>query len=162
MYVLGDPFLLCHPLLVLPKNTYNFNVDNVRVVKVLGGNLQQSEVIRGMVIPHDTQGSVKRIKDAKVAVFSNSLQAAETETKGTVLIHSAAELMNYNLGEEKEIERVSTMRWHVLHVYATVRMNARCASMDVRHTCLYLRSTSVDPWYRRLRHQRDRDGRHHR
>lgn len=91
---------------VLPKNTYNFNVDNVRVVKVLGGNLQQSEVIRGMVIPHDTQGSIKRIKDAKVAVFSNSLQAAETETKGTVLIHSAAELMNYNLGEEKEIEKL--------------------------------------------------------
>ncbi len=95
------------PPLVLPKNTNNFNVDNVRVVKVLGGNLQQSEVIRGMVIPHDTQGSVKRVKDAKVAVFSNSLAAAETETKGTVLIHSAAELMSYNLGEEKEIERVS-------------------------------------------------------
>jgi len=33
----------------MPKNPKNFNVDNVRVVKVLGGSISDSKVIKGMV-----------------------------------------------------------------------------------------------------------------
>ncbi|KAI6858043.1 T-complex protein 1, partial [Hortaea werneckii] len=33
-------------LAVLPKNPYNFNVDNVRVVKIMGGSLEQSRVVK--------------------------------------------------------------------------------------------------------------------
>ncbi|KAH0295537.1 hypothetical protein KCU74_g20199, partial [Aureobasidium melanogenum] len=36
-------------LAVLPKNTFNFNVDNVRVVKIMGGSIEQSRVVKGMV-----------------------------------------------------------------------------------------------------------------
>jgi len=91
-------------LAVMPKNPFNFMVDNVRVVKILGGSLNQSQVIRGMVIPYSTIGSKKRIEKAKIAVFTCAIQAADTETKGTVLIESANELMNFNASEEKEIE----------------------------------------------------------
>lgn len=93
-------------LTALPKNVFNFNVDNVRVVKLLGGNLHSSEVVKGMIIPYDTLTSIKEVKDAKIAVFSNSLSAPETETKGTILIENADELMNYSLGEEKEAESI--------------------------------------------------------
>lgn len=90
---------------VMPKNSYNFNVDNVRVVKVLGGDIGQSQVIKGMVIPFDTMGMVKHIENAQIAVYTCSIAAAETETKGTVLLHSAEELMNYNASEEQEMEK---------------------------------------------------------
>jgi T-complex protein 1 subunit theta len=59
-----------------------------------------------MIIPHDVAGHVRKVKNAKIAIFTCSLQAADTETKGTVLIHNADELMKYNIGEEKEIERI--------------------------------------------------------
>ena len=34
---------------VVPKNIEKFDVDNVRVAKILGGNLMKSEVIKGML-----------------------------------------------------------------------------------------------------------------
>lgn len=89
---------------VMPKNSFNFQVDNVRVVKILGGNLTQSQVVRGMVIPYAAIGKVKRVENAKIAVFTCAIQAADTETKGTVLIENAKELMNFNISEEREIE----------------------------------------------------------
>jgi T-complex protein 1 subunit theta len=95
-------------LTVLPKNVYNFNVDNVRVCKILGGSLEQSTVIKGMVLKGETQGNpdITEFKNAKIAVFTCSLEPAETETKGTVLIETAEQLMAYNKSEEKEIEEM--------------------------------------------------------
>ena len=43
-------------LAVMPKNPINFNVDNVRVVKVMGGGLSDSRVVRGMVFPREPEG----------------------------------------------------------------------------------------------------------
>lgn len=100
------PLVVDACLTVMPKNPYNFAVDNVRVCKILGGNINQCEVIKGMVVPHDTVGQVKSVKDSKVAVFTCSIAPSDTETKGTVLINSAKELMEYSNSEEKEIEKV--------------------------------------------------------
>ena len=33
-------------LAVLPKQAINFNVDNIRVVKIMGGSLEQSKVVK--------------------------------------------------------------------------------------------------------------------
>lgn len=97
-------------LAVMPKNSFNFQVDNVRVVKILGGNLFESTVIHGMVIPYPTIGSLKRIENAKIAVFTCAIQCADTETKGTVLIENASELMSFNASEEKEIDNQIKVR----------------------------------------------------
>jgi T-complex protein 1 subunit theta len=51
-------------------------------------------------------GTVKNVKKAKVAVFTSSLDIAQTETKGTVLIKNADEMLNFTLGEEKHLEKV--------------------------------------------------------
>ena len=91
---------------VMPKNPYNFAVDNVRVCKILGGSVQQSEVIAGVVMAHDAVGSVKRVEKAKIAVFTCSLGSADTETKGTVLINNAKELLEFNDSEEKLVEKL--------------------------------------------------------
>ncbi|KAK4146268.1 chaperonin Cpn60/TCP-1 family [Dichotomopilus funicola] len=91
-------------LSVLPKNPANFNVDNVRVVKILGGSLEQSRVVRGMVFPKEPNGSVKKAKKAKVGVFTCPIDITQTETKGTVLLHNAQEMLDFTKGEEERLE----------------------------------------------------------
>jgi T-complex protein 1 subunit theta len=91
-------------LAVLPKNPINFNVDNIRVVKIMGGALEQSRVVRGMVFPKEPNGSVKKARKAKVGVFSCPIDTSVTETKGTVLLKSAKEMMNFTTGEETQLE----------------------------------------------------------
>ncbi|KAE8380308.1 TCP-1/cpn60 chaperonin family-domain-containing protein [Aspergillus bertholletiae] len=91
-------------LAVLPKNPVNFNVDNVRVVKIMGGSLEQSRVVRGMVLGREPDGTVKKATKAKVGVFSCPIDISQTETKGTVLLKSADEMLNFTKGEEERLE----------------------------------------------------------
>ncbi|CAD6259558.1 unnamed protein product [Miscanthus lutarioriparius] len=91
---------------VCPKNPANFNVDNVRVAKLLGGGLHNSSVVRGMVLKNDAVGSIKRVEKAKIAVFAGGVDTSATETKGTVLIHSAEQLENYSKTEEAKVEEL--------------------------------------------------------
>ncbi|KAI9121503.1 hypothetical protein K1719_008536 [Acacia pycnantha] len=91
---------------VCPKNPANFNVDNVRVAKLLGGGLHNSTVFRGMILKNDAVGTIKRAEKAKVAVFASGVDTSATETKGTVLIHSAEQLENYSKTEEAKVEEL--------------------------------------------------------
>ncbi|KUI65154.1 putative T-complex protein 1 subunit theta [Cytospora mali] len=91
-------------LAVLPKNAANFNVDNIRVVKIMGGSLEQSRVVKGMVFPKEPNGSVKKATKAKVGVFSCPIDTSQTETKGTVLLHNAKEMLDFTKGEEDQLE----------------------------------------------------------
>jgi T-complex protein 1 subunit theta len=111
-------------LAVMPSNPKNFNVDNVRVVKIMGGSLSGSRVVRGMVFGREPEGLqfsrfesgidrsfvivgiVKKVTKAKVAVFTSALDIAQTETKGTVLLKTADEMLNFTSGEEKHLEKV--------------------------------------------------------
>jgi len=63
---------------VMPKKPEFFSVDNVRVVKLQGGSIEQSELVRGMVIDRDTEGTIKKVKDAKVAIFQGSIAPPDT------------------------------------------------------------------------------------
>ncbi|KAF2862416.1 T-complex protein 1 subunit theta [Piedraia hortae CBS 480.64] len=92
-------------LAVMPKNAHNFNVDNVRVVKIMGGALEQSRVVKGMVFGREPDGVVKKAAKAKVGVFSCPIDISQTETKGTVLIHNSRELLDFTKGEEKQMEQ---------------------------------------------------------
>lgn len=51
-------------------------------------------------------GDVKKVTGGKVAVFTNPIDVAQTETKGTVLIKNADDMLNFTRGEEKHMEKV--------------------------------------------------------
>jgi len=51
-------------------------------------------------------GNVKKVTRGKVAVFTCPLDISQTETKGTVLIRNADEMLNFTTGEEKQLEKV--------------------------------------------------------
>lgn len=92
-------------LIAMPDNVYNFNVDNVRVAKIMGGNVLQSHTVKGMVIQKQPRSSVTSVNNAQIGIFTCSIQCSDTETKGTALLHSAEELENFNLSEEREISK---------------------------------------------------------
>jgi len=93
-------------LLVMPKKASDFNVDNVRVVKIMGGSVEQSRVVKGMVFGREPEGTIKKATKAKVAVYTSGVDVAQTETKGTVLLKNAEELVSFSRGEEKHLEKV--------------------------------------------------------
>lgn len=88
---------------ILPEKT-TFNVDNVRVCKILGAGLQSSKIIQGMVFKRQVEGDVTKMEKAKIAVYTCPVDITQTETKGTVLIKSADELMKFSRGEECLLE----------------------------------------------------------
>ncbi|KAF7723115.1 T-complex protein 1 subunit theta [Apophysomyces ossiformis] len=91
---------------VMPKNPKDFNVDNIRVVKVMGSSIHESAVVKGMVFGREPEGVIQNATKAKVAVFTCPLDIAQTETKGTVLIHNAQEMLNFSKDEEKHMEKI--------------------------------------------------------
>lgn len=88
---------------ILPEKT-TFNVDNIRVCKILGSGLYASQTINGMVFKRFVEGDITSMKNAKVALFSCPVDITQTETKGTVLIKTAEELKNFSKGEENMLE----------------------------------------------------------
>lgn len=82
----------------------NLVMDSVRIAKLIGGSVSDSKVVKGMVIRRPPESTVRKVDNAKVAVFGTSVEAAQTETKGTVKITSAEELLNYTKSEERLLE----------------------------------------------------------
>lgn len=66
---------------------------------------QECEGSCGLCV-HHPPGEVSRVTKAKIAVYSCPFDAMGTETKGTVLLKSASELMEFSKGEEQLIEQV--------------------------------------------------------
>merc|ERR1712025_1480296 len=89
---------------ILPDKETQFNVDNVRVCKILGSGLTSSQVVQGMVFRRHTEGTVTKKENCKVAIYTCPVDALQTETKGTVLIKTAEELTNFSRGEETQLE----------------------------------------------------------
>merc|ERR1711988_182506 len=88
----------------LPAGSRSLNVDNIRVQKILGGSINDSEVVHGMVVIRQSETSIHRVTKAKVAVFNTNIEMQQGETKGTILLTNADELENYSKSEEDKFE----------------------------------------------------------
>ncbi|KAL7983558.1 hypothetical protein Chor_000434 [Crotalus horridus] len=138
----------------------HFNVDNIRVCKILGSGINASTVLHGMVFKKETEGDITSVKDAKIAVYSCPFDGMITETKGTVLIKNAEELMNFSKGEENLIElqikaiadaganvvvsggKVADMALHYANKYnlMLIRLNSK---WDLRRLCKTVGATAL-------------------
>lgn len=88
---------------ILPEQT-TFNVDNVRVCKIIGSGLFNSQVVQGMVFRRQAESTIIKKDNCKVVIYTCPVDALQTETKGTVLIKTAEELTNFSRGEETQLE----------------------------------------------------------
>ena len=58
----------------MPQNCNKFSVDNVRVQKILGGGIMDSEVLHGIMIVRGSETSIRHASDAKIAVFNTNIE----------------------------------------------------------------------------------------
>lgn len=144
---------------ILPE-TSAFNVDNVRVCKILGSGLYSSEVVQGMVFKRNVEGDITKKHSAKIAVYTCPVDITQTETKGTVLIKTADELVNFSRGEESLLEdqiksiaeagtdvivagaKFGDMALHYVNKYnmMAVRLNSK---FDIRRLCKSVNATAL-------------------
>ena len=71
----------------------------------MGGTLRDSVVVHGMVAQRGSETSITDAPNAKICVFNTSIEMQVGETKGTVKIQSAEELLGYSKGEEDQMEK---------------------------------------------------------
>ena len=144
---------------ILPEKT-TFNVDNVRVCKILGSGLLQSSVVHGMVFKRAVTTDIIKQEKCKVAVYTCPIDQLQTETKGTVLIKTAQELTDFSRGEEQLLEKqikaiadtgakvivsggkIGDMALHYLNKYGlmAVRLTSK---WDVRRLCKAVGATPL-------------------
>lgn len=93
----------CHR--TIQKN-YEFNCDNVRTVKILGGSVDDSEIVNGFVLQGIPKGTIHDVKEAKVAIYVQGFELPKTETKGTVLLENAEQFKNFSKGEEEVMKEM--------------------------------------------------------
>lgn len=43
----------------LPQNALNFDIEYIRVAKILGGSLNDCSVLKGLIITRDAEGAIK-------------------------------------------------------------------------------------------------------
>lgn len=136
------------------------NSDSVRVVKLMGGNVNLSEVVHGMVFPRAAETTIKSVTNAKVTVFGCGIESESTETAGTVLIRNADDMLNYNKSEEKALEEViaaiaatgtnvvisggsiSEMALHFIEKYKMMCVKVQ-SKWDLRRLCATVGATAL-------------------
>jgi len=147
---------------VLPSDHKRFNVDNVRVAKILGGGITDAYVIRGVVVTRDTEGTIKSLENAKVGVYSQGIDIEKTDSKGKVFIEKAADLEGYAKTEEDAIEskikaihnagvnlvvsggNIGEMAMHFLEKYKIMVVKTQ-SKFELRRIC---QSTNAQPLMR--------------
>jgi len=145
---------------IVPVAQTSFNVDNVRVTKILGSGLMASEVVSGMVFKRGVESNVVKVEKCKVAVYTCPIDSTQTETKGTVLIKTAQELTDFSKGEEDLLEKqikeivdsgakvvvsggkIGDLALHYLNKYGlmAVRLTSK---WDVRRLCRAVNATPL-------------------
>jgi T-complex protein 1 subunit theta len=55
-------------------------------------------------------GTVNKVSNAKVGVFTSGIDISTTETKGTVLLKNSQDLLEFSKGEEEQLEIVRSSR----------------------------------------------------
>jgi len=147
-------------LQVMPEDPKKFDNESVRVAKIPGGSVTKSFVVDGMVATKDVMGTFRSKTKCKVAVYGNGVQAAEMETKGTILLENADQLLKFSHGEESKMDQfiksiadlgvevvisggtVSDIALHFLNKYEILIVKIQ-SKFELRRFCKTLGATSI-------------------
>ena len=53
----------------LPKKNEDFDIEYVRVTKILGGSVLDSHVLNGLIVARNVEGNITRMENPKICVF---------------------------------------------------------------------------------------------
>jgi T-complex protein 1 subunit theta len=84
----------------------SLNVESIRTVKILGSSVSQSALLDGYCARSGVETVQQSATNAKIAIFACGFEASSTEAKGTVLMKTAEDLLNYNKTEEVKMSDI--------------------------------------------------------
>ncbi|MBC7110308.1 MAG: TCP-1/cpn60 chaperonin family protein [Archaeoglobi archaeon] len=86
------------------EGKYKVDVDNIKIEKKIGGAVEDTQLIRGIVIDKEVvhPGMPKRVEKAKIALIKSELEPKKTETDAEIQITSPEQLKAF-LDEEERI-----------------------------------------------------------
>ena len=95
------------------KDDDEIDVDNVKVEKVVGGSVEQSELVEGVIIDKERvhENMPYAVKDANVALLDTAIEVRETEIDAEVNVTDPDQLQQFLDQEEKQLqEMVETLK----------------------------------------------------
>jgi len=148
---------------ILPENSKSFDIEYLRTVKILGKSVTDSYVMKGLIVARNTETvSIQSVEGPKIsiAVFGCPMDTQQADTKGTVLLKSGEELINYNKTEEDLAHKfiksiadagvkvvvvggtISDICLHFLEKYKimTVKVNSK---FELKRLCKALNATAI-------------------
>ncbi|CAK5117299.1 unnamed protein product [Meloidogyne enterolobii] len=87
---------------IAPKPVHNFNVVNIGICKILGGDVSSSFIEDGLIFKGGAEGKVKQATNAKVAIFACPFDLTQTETEGTILMNTEETSVEQNVKDMAE------------------------------------------------------------
>ena len=83
---------------------YKVNLDNVKIEKKHGGNIEDTELIKGLILDKERvhPGMPDRVKDAKIALVNAALEIKKTEIDANIRINDPSQLQAF-LDEEEQM-----------------------------------------------------------
>ncbi|HDS45196.1 MAG TPA: thermosome subunit [Methanomicrobia archaeon] len=90
---------------------YVVDVDNINVEKKVGGRMSETELVQGIALDKEIvhPGMPRKLKNAKIALISASLEVKKTETSAEVRIRSADQLKSFLAEEERMMRRLADL-----------------------------------------------------
>jgi len=76
----------------VPEKQTTFNVDNVRVTKILGSGLLASEVVSGMVFKRSVESNINKVEKCKIAVYTCPIDSAQVRFLDSGLVRACLNL----------------------------------------------------------------------
>jgi archaeal chaperonin len=86
----------------------NVDRDNINVVKKVGGKVEDSELIKGMIIDKERihPNMPQKVKDAKILLLNSAIELKDTEVDAEISITSPDQLQSFLDQEEQMLKRI--------------------------------------------------------
>lgn len=88
------------------ENGKKVDIDNIKIEKNVGGSLDSSELVKGIVIDKERvhSGMPKKIENAKILLYNEAIDIKKTETKAEISINMPNQLQLFLDHEEQMIQ----------------------------------------------------------
>jgi len=87
---------------------YKANIENVKLVKKAGANVDKTELIKGIILDKERlhERMPKEVKNAKIALLNTDIEVKKTEVKASIEIKSPEQLQQFIDEEESSIKNM--------------------------------------------------------
>ena len=87
-------------VLVNPATDTNVNLKDIKIIKKLGGTVEDTELVEGLVFQEKASGNVKKIEKAKIGLIQVQVSPPKTDMDNQVIVSDYA-AMDRVLREER-------------------------------------------------------------